>query len=189
MLIAVSPEIYALIAIADGVTFNRNSHTEQCRARWGVQHGSFCQVTCSYSGTPLHWKHFLFKWKLSSWRCVIFLRINVFTYAFFLLIDFMGNCPNCCPASVVAHVCLHASNTLGVRSWSCTVTGESGSRGLQLCSKYMITSCNTDLWNRIAKHLFASACLLLVEGKSAVKEQIWSCQECQNKSLHPSGLY
>lgn len=78
------------------------------------------------------------KHRYFSWNKCIYIH-------FFLLIAFMGNCPISGPTSVVACVCLRASNTLSVCSWSCTMNGESGSRGLQLFSKYMITSCNTDL--------------------------------------------
>jgi len=86
-------------------------------------------------------KTLLFLMEVHKLKCYFSCNKCIYVH-FFLFIALMGNCLICCPVSTVACVCLLVSNTPSVCSWSCTVKGESGSRGLQL---YMIASCSTDL--------------------------------------------
>lgn len=95
VLIAVSPEIYAWIVTADGVTFMRDSHTRQGK---GKAQGPFPGRLWILRNSCI--EHISGFNKASACGFSLFLVINAFTYSFWVFFDsFYGKLSHYCPKS------------------------------------------------------------------------------------------
>lgn len=135
VLIAVSPEIYAWIVTADGVTFMRDSHTRQGK---GKARGPFPGRLWILRNSCI--EHISGFNKASACGFSLFLVINAFTYSFgSFLIAFMGNYP----------IIAQNPHLLCLPEWMIPsgfiLHYELDSKGLYPYSKYTTASCNRDL--------------------------------------------
>lgn len=138
VLIAVSPEIYAWIVTADGVTFIRNSHTRQGKAKaQGPLPGRLWMLrdSCTENISGFN--------KASACGFSLFLVINAFHTAFFLFWWLLWEIIPLLPNIHVSCVCLSGL----------ILHYQLNSKGLQLYSKYTIASCNTDLQSPISIYI------------------------------------